>query len=413
MLMFNLFHQGRCRMKRLSVFLLMYLGCQGSANALELFDDFQIHGFISQGYFLTSANRVFGSSDRGGSLDFTEAGLNGSWRPHPDWQIASQVLFRRAGAGHDKEVSLDFGLIDYTPFSSVDYRIGLRLGRFKNPIGFYNETRDVAFTRPSILLPQSIYPDYTRNLSLSGDGGLIYGEYRSPWGSLLLEFGLGFPRSDNTETKIALLGLGNQGKTTSELSYIGRLSYELDEGRLRLAITGAHARTGYRPQSNSPGEFGSGADVFEPVIFSAQYNAERWSLTSEYALRSIQDKGFGVIDGITNGESYYFQGVYRIDSQWEVIGRYDVLYADTSDRDGQKHHEASMASKLAFTTPAHSLFAKDLTFGVRYNVNSSFMLAAEYHNVNGTGWLSLQDNPDVSKLKQHWDMFSLLASFRF
>ena len=412
MVQFKPFRQGRCRVNKRILSLSLYFWFTGSANALELYDDFQIHVFVSQGYFLTSANKVFGTSDQDGSFDFTEAGLNGSWRPFPKWQIASQVLFRRAGAGHDKDVSLDFGLIDYTPFSSIDYRVGLRLGRFKNPIGLYNDTRDVAFTRPTILLPQSIYPDITRNLALSADGGLAYGEYRSSWGSFLLEFGLGFPRSDNTETKIALLGRNNPGKTISELSYIGRLSYELDEGRLRLAVTGARVRTAYQPQSNTENELGSGTDAFQPVIFSAQYNAERWSLTSEYALRSIRDRGFGFpIDGVTNGESYYFQGVYRIDPQWELIGRYDVLYADTSDRNGQKH--AELAAKFGDDFPAHAMFAKDLTFGIRYNVNSSFMLAAEYHHVNGTGWLSLQDNPDDADLRQHWEMFSFLASLRF
>jgi len=41
------------------------------------------------------------------------------------------------------------------------------------------------------------------------------------------------------------------------------------------------------------------------------------------------------------------------------------------------------------------------------------MLRAEYHRVDGTGYLPVQDNPNPSALVQRWDMFMLLASFRF
>jgi hypothetical protein len=41
------------------------------------------------------------------------------------------------------------------------------------------------------------------------------------------------------------------------------------------------------------------------------------------------------------------------------------------------------------------------------------MLRAEYHRVNGTGWLSSLDNPVSSDLAQHWDLFTVLGSYRF
>ena len=43
--------------------------------------------------------------------------------------------------------------------------------------------------------------------------------------------------------------------------------------------------------------------------------------------------------------------------------------------------------------PAHNRFAKDITVGLRWNITPEFMLRAEYHRVNGTGWLSTLDNP--------------------
>jgi hypothetical protein len=46
----------------------------------------------------------------------------------------------------------------------------MRVGRIKTAYGLYNTTRDVPFTRPSIVLPQSIYFERTRNLTVSADG---------------------------------------------------------------------------------------------------------------------------------------------------------------------------------------------------------------------------------------------------
>ena len=158
--------------------------CVG-ARAPEPLDGLQVHGFLTQGYFLTSSNRVFGHSEGDGSLDFIEAGINASWTPLPRLQLAVQPLFRRAGAGHDSDFEPDFGLIDYALFSTADRQLGLRLGRIKNPLGLYNDTRDVAFTRPSILLPESIYLDSARELFVSSDGA--HGVWRAaqPMGRLL------------------------------------------------------------------------------------------------------------------------------------------------------------------------------------------------------------------------------------
>jgi hypothetical protein len=167
------------------VFALCGCVCVG-ARALEPLEGFQVHGFLSQGYFLISSNRMLGHSEGDGSLDFIEAGINASWTLLPRLQLAVQGLFRRAGAGHESDFELDFGLMDYALLSTADRRLGIRLGRIKNPFGLYNDTRDVAFTRPSILLPESIYFDKAREFAVSADGAQVYGNSTadgetSPW----------------------------------------------------------------------------------------------------------------------------------------------------------------------------------------------------------------------------------------
>ena len=116
-----------------------------------------------------------------GSFDFREIGLNASMRPLTNLQFSVQGLSRTAGKGSPGNIRLDYGFIDYTYFHRENSQLGIRLGRMKNPLGFYNDTRDVPFTRPSILLPQSIYFDRTRKLAIAADGVHLYGEYRSDY----------------------------------------------------------------------------------------------------------------------------------------------------------------------------------------------------------------------------------------
>lgn len=190
--------------------------------------------------------------------------------------------------------------------------------------------------------------------------------------------------------------------------------YSTPADALRLAVSGGRAEAGYNPRFSPPDDLGSGDDLFEPLIFSAQYNAEYWSLTGEYARRRIEDDGFSPdFDLDIVGDSYYIQGIYRMDPRWEMVVRYDSGVANEDDRDGS-------AFNAATGLPAHTQFAKDWTFGARYNITPSLMVRAEYHNVYGTFWLFSQDQPGFPNFPdfllstaKKWDIFALLFSYRF
>lgn len=381
--------------------------------AKNILNSFQFQGFASQAFIATSDNDVFGNTDEGGSFGFTEAGLNASFRPTPRLQLSAQMLSRRAGKGNDGTPRLDYGFLDYRLFSHVTNQLGIRVGRIKNPFGFYNETRDVAFTRPSILLPQSIYFDRTRNLGLSSNSVQLYGETsHSTIGNFSVQVGLTSPIVSNKETVIAITG-STRGSFSPEPSFIGRGMYESHDSRLRLAISGIWLNMDYKPGIGDP--LGPGSFLFTPVFLSAQYNAENWSITSEYALRHFNFKNFNhpLFDDAlnnTSGESFYIQGVYRFSPKWEVMLRYDVLFADKKDRNGSKWHE-EWGQRLG--KPAHTRFAKDFTVGLRWNIKPEIMARLEYHRVNGTAWLSELDNPDSLDTSQHWNLFAAQLSFRF
>ncbi len=114
------------------------LGVCASAAAL----DYQVHGYAAQGFVYTDDNNFFGKSSDG-SFDYYEAGLNASVQVHPKLMFAAQGAIRDAGISDDGTLRLDYALADYRFLEEVDTTVGVRAGKVKNPLGFYNETRDV------------------------------------------------------------------------------------------------------------------------------------------------------------------------------------------------------------------------------------------------------------------------------
>lgn len=374
-------------------------------NRSWLPQSFQIHGFLSQGLTHTSDNNFFGHSDDSVSFDFRELGINGSWRIIPDLQLSLQLVMRDAGLTDNGDVRADYGLADYSFYSTEFTLMGVRAGRVPTPLGFYNDTRDVASTRPGILLPQSIYFDVNRNIALSADGGYFYGEQRTDYGDFLFHIGVVNPRTDDPDFKYFIVGSA-PGKMEGDTSWVTRLNYEWQSGLVRLAITYADFNAHFNPEPTTS-NFNSGDFRFNPLIFSAQYNAENWSLTAEYALRRLRLNDFGLIpDSDTTGESFYIQGIYNITPFLQGMVRYDSLVWDKNDKKG---YQFAAATGL----PNYSRFAEDWTFGLRYAIIPKLLVSAEYHIVNGTGWLSGLENPEPDKTKQHWDLFMMMISYDF
>jgi hypothetical protein len=369
----------------------------------------QIHGFAQLNPILTTANNFFGQSRDSVSLEFWEVGINGSWRPTNDLLLSGQLTSRRAGAEDDGSIRVDYALLSYTLIDEPKGRAGFRVGRVLNPLGFFNETRDVAFTRSSILLPQSIYFDRTRDLALSGDGLQLFANRTLGSGDLAFQLNWGLPVTDDDErSERSLLGFDFPGKLEGRPSIFGRLIYEYGGGRLRFGVSGGSVRVDYEPGSSldplPKGEFD-----FQPLIFSAQLNAEKFSLTSEFGPRVFHSKGFGRRNTTTTtGESGYLEGLYRFTPKWEAFIRYDTLFADRDDRYGNE-----FAARDVFSRPAHSRFAKDLGVGVTWRINNSVLLRGEYHYVDGTAWLPIADNPNYTEWDRYWSIFGFQIAVRF
>jgi hypothetical protein len=372
--------------------------------------DLQVHGFLGQGLVYTDHNNVFGTS-QDVSLDFREMGVNASYKVLPNLLISAQGLYRDAGASDELGVRLDYAQIDYSqPFLNSDAVLGVRGGRVKIPFGLYNETRDVIWTRPTVLLPQSIYFDTLalRQAMISADGGMIYGRYTNGNHRFGLEFLAAEPRDNVGGAASFLSGIPNaQGAFSGRPLLVGRSVYEWLGGRGRLMFSVVELDRDFKGTPGTVPATGN-VKILYP-LFSAQYNAEKWSLTGEYGwIDSSRQKFIPGLETKIVSENFYLQGEYRFNTQFSGVVRYDVLHFNRADRDGK-------AMAAATGLPSHRFYARDLTLGVRWEFNRNFMVAADYHWVNGTAWLNDLDNPTIQTGggSPSWNMFTTMFSFRF
>ncbi|SET20891.1 hypothetical protein SAMN05216326_11565 [Nitrosomonas marina] len=373
--------------------------------------DWQAHGFVSQGYTYTSGNNFFGNSRNDGSFDFREIGINVAGNVYPNLLIAAQGLYRDAGGSDTDNFRLDFANLDYQYPINNESTVGIRLGRIKNPFGLYNDTRDVVWTRPSVTLPQSIYFDALalRQAMISSDGGLIYGRHTFGNHTLSAEFVTANPLDNTGGATEFLTGLSDApGKMTGRPLFIGRAGYQWKEGRFRLLFSIVDLNRDFKSSSST---VPSGNVKTTYPLASAQINLEKWSFTAEYGqvmTKRSESLSRGIPLDMTS-ESFYVQSEYRFAPDWTALLRFDAFFADIHDRSGKK-----MAQMTGL--PKHMFFSRDITFGLRWTFAKNFMVAADYHRVHGTGWLSPADNPDLlrgSGGDPNWDLVTVMFSYRF
>jgi hypothetical protein len=389
----------------------LLLGCAlllaaGPATAFDLAENVQAHGFVSQSLAYSSDNRVGGNSDDRVATDMREIGANLSWRANPDWLISGQVLSRKSGASDDGNLRLDYGQVDHTLWSDSNGTLGVRLGKIKNPYGFFNTTRDVAHTRPGIIMPQSIYLDRVRNFYLAAPGVAVYGNHVSDMTELAWTLGTMRFDADSNDLESLFLGSQQPGRFQGQNSWLGQAMADFEGGRWRLGLTLGEINMRFHPDAGSFA--GPGESSVRPVVLSLEKNSEKWSLTGEYSEIKNSGHGYGIknIDDSNTIQSWYLQGTWRPTPDWRVYLRRDEIYADKTDKNGVLG-SASTGGRI----PAIAYYAKDWTLGTRHDIGA-WALSAEWHQVHGTFWLSPLDLP-LSQQKADWNLLLLQAAWRF
>lgn len=404
---------------RLAAFLL----CGAALPVLAAGTDLQIHGFAAQGLVISKGNNVNGdSADKGGSSDFRELGVNLSYRPHASWLFAAQMAAVEAGKAINEAPVFEYGLVDYTALSGKSGRLGLRAGRLKLPIGFYNDSRDAVFTRPGIMLPESVYLGNSGARSFgyfSLEGAGLYGDWYAGDHALYAELVVATPQSLGDTADIAILRSKASGKFEVDRGLVARLADDYDGGRWRAALSLLTSDLSYVADGSAfaiPSNLftQSGGFNFEQAVLSLQFNSKAISVTSEIVLRHIELDDLSPAPFIGSVKQdpvgYYLQGAWRMTQKWQWLLRYDEQIRDWNDRHG---YEQSAAPGIGL--PRHYYFARDWTAGTRYDLNAQVSLLAEFHYVDGAGWLNPLDNPDfrTGRAERYWNFFTVMAALRF
>jgi len=366
---------------------------------------YHIQGFAAQGLIGSTNNRFFGDSKDGVSTAFTEAGLHGTWQTLDALRLSGQVLYRRAGESDKEGLRLDYAQADWQFLQTETTQLGLKFGKVKLPYGLYNETRDVPFTRPGILLPQSVYVDNSRDLLLAAPGAFLHGASVQQYGATDFLLGWVRPDFDSPSVDYSFLGAPRPGKLKGKGAIGARLRWDIPTDTT-LMVTYANATGDYTP--GNADALRAGSIHFRNLLFSAQQRLDTVTLTAEYGEPRFDIAGFGPFlpDSHRVIQAGYLQGEWRFLPAWELMLRHDIFYRDKHDKSGRQFAAAT-------GLPAHSMFARDTTLGLRWDTTPNLMLRAEFHHVDGTGWLPGPDNPNFFSREQRWNMWLLQAAYRF
>jgi hypothetical protein len=273
----------------------------------------------------------------------------------------------------------------------------------------YNETRDVAFLRPSVTIPQVVYYEKLRNLFLSSDGAAINVNLFREQVNANLYIAMGEPRVDEN-VEVAFFGSKFRGDLhPNGFSFLGRAQFETPDGEFKSAFSLSKLSMQFKRSIIDPLPDGDIKAFYG--IASLQWSGKYWTLTAEYMREPITWDGFqGTLfeNFRSTAEGYYFQAALRATNSVEVMARYGEIVADRNDRSGKDFNRKTFGS-----VPAHSRYSKIMTTGVRWDMTRDLMLRAEYQRHNGTFILSSRENPDPNSTDPDWDLFALELSYRF
>jgi hypothetical protein len=444
-------------------------------HAIELASNWQLNGFIAQSGLYSDGNNYFGDSMNSVSGEFFEAGLVSTAQFGDNWSVAAQVLSRKAGDNDDGTPGLDYAYIRYRlPLGSA-LETGFRLGRFQLDQGLYNSTRDVPFTRPSVLLPQSLYGENIRNSRFAHDGLQWYGEQLFDLNRLRWSVDVYKPISDGDETDDVFV-VPVPGELDGEWSWSANIAYEWDDGRGTIALGYDKWRNRYSLKADDIvdflNDFGSSA-IVAALATSAIDTLNLSDAERQVALGLIQTYNPQTLQQLLDVATLLFPGVdiasyinsfnisgdadtsstvlsleynwprlslaaeymwrdmetrnfdfdlvnerfrqqgYYVQAVWHVAERWDLMLRYDDFIYDADDRDGAQINRLVPGVPLHRAYAQDVTLGVTWHIASDWMGRLEWHNVEGTAWIPAGDNAEDFPKNEYWNLVAVQLAYRF
>lgn len=398
------------------------------AMAIDINNSSQIHGFVNQAFLYSPDNPYAGTDSKNGSVKFRELGVNGFTELTPEFRLAGQVLSRQQDEADDGDVRIDFLLADYLVFSDQNISSGIRAGRVKNNIGFYNAIRDIPSARPGYNVPDSIYFDAFRDTLLSVDGVNLYGSVLFSENLITWEvsggqrnidlddfeefaFGQRVSMGKSDDIPLWLLNLNLVPAFDRDL----RLGLSLVDLTIDLDETQSVAEAQEALMSAPPGDIVANPlsyvtdGKFEGLlaIVSAQYSYQDWIMTAEY-LNLETDFHAEILgqpssDSVTT-EGYYLQLEWLATARTSWFTRYEELYLDKNDRSGEI---------TARPNNRYRGFGKGWTLGGQWRFATDWSVMGQASFNEGTAWLPNYNGREDEDLDKYWNYYVLSLNYQF
>ena len=419
------------------IFLLgILLSTGGPASAFEI-PPVTIHGFLSQGYLKSTENDFLSVSTEDGTFSFTEMGVNFSAQMTEKLRLGLQLFSRDFGPEGNFDVILDWAIGEY---HWRDW-LGLRFGKVKLPVGFYNQGRDVDMLRTSIFLPQAIYHERLRDMMNAFVGGELYGNLPlSVCGDLDYElYGGTLDLDDSIILKNFILRGASQGMPSGsrvsltdldvEVEYLagGALRWNTPLNNLRLGFSILTTKSDMNADLITSIPFVPQMAVLQmtsqlPVdvemtvnysyVASAEFSLWDLTVTGEYFyqnsdIRTNLDLGIPGVPSLMeieqNHTGYYGQIAYRFCSWFEASTYYCEYYPIADDRSGDSYAAKGQPNFLAWH--------KDLALSLRFDITSYWLIKLEGHFIDGAA--SLERAGEAEDAERRWGLFAVKTTFNF
>jgi len=412
-----------------------------------------IHGFFSQGYLKSTGNNYLNQS-KNGDWEFTEVGLNFGTQLTDELRYGMQFYARQLGNLGGMRLEYDWAFLDY----SWESWLNLRAGRWKTPYGLYGEYQDLDLTRPSVILPQSVYFLGIRDMLVNMNGVQIYGNI-----DILEDFGLG-----NFDYQLgfgAIVGTPLDDGQSSTSGFFENRGYDEFNDRFAVDITGIDVddMVAVSLQWNTPWEeltdydygslilkftdliasnvkvegelnpelYGELQDIgaigenFQPYleytveyimfwVASLEYTYENTIFSAEYTrYYGIFESNLNPIvpHSSLNQEAFYFQLSYRLSDFMQVAAYYSVQY-DPEDRGGK---DPTVYSQDLNTNlePYYKAWMKDTSISLRFDINDYWLVKLEGHFIDGTARVYESLNRDNPYMERYWTLFGAKTTLTF
>ena len=369
--------------------------------------DFQFHGFLSQGLIAVDGSD-FVSDEQSMSPELTELGINASYQLSNSFRVAGQVAYLNGGNRYNEGVRIDYLLLDWDLYSGEQWSTNIYIGRFKNFHWLYSATRDVPMTRPSIILPQSVYFDATRDMSVGGDGVAIKSTYSSEaLGDFDFNISSGRSPTSREQTHI-IMGRFSQGGLSHDEDLQASIYYHPSFSNWRFGIALTDAEFTYT--AGDKDNFVDGALSLTRYYANAEYQGEHWTLSAELVQEKIalSDVLFPGFKRDSVGQGGYFQSQYRLNHRVQLLARYEHYWANKDDKNGSQL-EASIGG-----APHYFGYQRDFTAGLSIELSQNLKLQLEQHWIKGTARLTPVVIPDPTvNTNEYWQISSLQLTYWF